>query len=597
MKKFWLVLIGFFILIVLILRGIPFLVNQYLNSNADRIVTNLMTRTSFFGGHEIAFGNIHLDYNYFGTYLKIEGIKVSPSNELSEENIQVDLTIDKLNVSGFQWYAYLFNNSISVDSAEISNIRIITSSPPIDSLDFQTKRAKKRKSNDYDLIEVEHFDLNYLNIELVNNLYDSVRVSLNDMNLHANGFQLTREDIEDPQSLFHVNWIKGSIESAEFHFDKFRQYAKVQNILLDTESRTMSMGYLGLLNKQGKYEYTSQFVDRQSWTKINDAKIELKGVHFGSFFRKGIVEVDTVYASDMHAEIFVDKRKPEDLAKRPQMIHQVFRNLGQVIHVDHTFIKNGYLKIEERPDNASPRSGFIFFSDINAHAINMSNYLEKRGENRLLRLESSAKLMGEGFLNAVIQYDLENEKGNFSLNGSLGKMNLKRLDPMIEPQAKASIKSGQLNNLKFEIQGNDYDASGKLTVLYENLELELLNTEFEKDRNIFRQLGAFIANKVILKSSNPKKNGETITGTVYYIRDAHKSMFSYWWKLIFSGLKSTLTGEDLEKMKEKEAERVSLESNLGKSHTDIEKINSKQEEEKGSRKERRQERKENKKPD
>ena len=145
---------------------------------------------------------------------------------MSEENIQVDLTIDKLNVSGFKWASYLLSNSISVDSAEISNIRIITSSPPIDSLDFQTKRVKKRKANDYDLIEVEHFDLNYLNIELVNNLYDSVRVSLNDMNLHANGFQLTKEDIEDRQSLFHVNWIKGSIESAEFHFDKFSHFKR-----------------------------------------------------------------------------------------------------------------------------------------------------------------------------------------------------------------------------------------------------------------------------------------------------------------------------------------------------------------------------------
>jgi hypothetical protein len=270
-----------------------------------------------------------------------------------------------------------------------------------------------------------------------------------------------------------------------------------------------------------------------------------------------------------------------------------------VIHIDHTFIKNGYLKIEERPDNASPRSGFIFFSDINAHAINMSNYLEKRGENRLLRLETSAKLMGEGFLNAVIQYDLENEKGDFILKGSLGKMNLKRLDSMIEPQAKASIKSGQLNNLKFEIQGNDYDASGKLNVLYENLELELLNADFERDRNVFRQIGAFIANKVILKSSNPKKNGETISGTVYYIRDTHKSMFSYWWKLIFSGLKSTLTGDDLEKMKDKEAVRVSMESNVGKSQKEKEKekVNSKPEVEKVGRKERRLERKENKKPD
>ncbi|MFD2199937.1 hypothetical protein [Shivajiella indica] len=599
MKKFWILLIGFFILILLILRGIPFLINQYLNANADRIVTNLITRTSFFGGHEISFGNIRLDYNYFGTYLKIENIRVFPSKELAEDDIKVDLTIDNLNVTGFQWSDFFMRNSISVDSALINNIRVVSSGPPIDSLDLKPKKKpKKEKSKDYDLIEVKHFDLNKLNIEVVNNLYDSVRISLKDMDLHANNFQLTKEDIEDPKSLFHVDWVKGSIQGAEFHFDKFRQYAKVEGITLDTKANTMSIGYLGLLNKLGRYEYTSQFADRQSWTQITEAQMDMKGVHFSSFFRKGIVEIDTVYANNMHVEIFVDKRKPEDLEKRPQMVHQIFGNLRQIIHIDHTFIKNGYLKIEERPDNKSPRSGYLYFSDMNAHAINVSNYIEKRGENKLLRLEASGKLMGLGLLNAVVQYDLENVKGNFSLKGSLGKMDLTSLRTMIEPQAKASIKSGQLNNLSFDIQGNDYDGTGKLTFLYENLEVELLNQDFERDRNVFRQIGAFIANNVVIKSNNPKKNGETMSGTVYYIRDTHKSMFSYWWKLIFSGLKSTLTGDDLEKLKKKELERVSGDN--GPKNTEKEsnaQNKSRPQEEKLSRKEKREARKESKKSD
>lgn len=571
------------------------MVNQYLNANADRIVTNLITRTSFFGGHEITFGKIKLDYNYFGTYLKIDKIKVFPSPELGEDDIKVDLTIDNLNVTGFKWSNYLLRNSITVDSALINNIQVISSGPPIDSLDFTPKNPKKGKAKDYDLIEVRNFDLYDLSIELVNNLYDSVRISLKDMDLHAKGFQLTKEDIEDPKALFHMDELKGEIELASFHFDKFRQHVLVKNIELDTKSSNMSFGYLGLLNKLGKYEYTSQFAERQSWTEINDAQIDMKGVNFGSFFRRGIIEVDTVNVSGMRVEIFVDKRKTEVMEKRPQMIHQLFNNLRQIIHIDHTFIKEGYLKVEERPDNQSPRSGFIFFSDLNAHVVNVSNYIEKRGENKLLSLDASGKLMGRGLLKTIVQYDLENVNGNFTFKGSLGKMDLTSLRTMIEPQAKATIRSGQLNNLNFDIQGNDYDGMGKLHILYDNLELELLNQDFKRDRNVLRQIGAFIANTVVIKSSNPKKNGETITGTVYYIRDIHKSMFAYWWKLIFSGLKSTLTGDDLEKMKEKEEERISGDADSRPDDKEI--TRKKPAEENLSRRERREIRKESKKSD
>lgn len=555
MKK---LLIAFLVLTVIgffAFKSIPTVVNKYLNSNADRLISNMITRTSSFGEHEVTFGEIILNYDYSGTYLKIKNIRVTPSESLGKDMIAVNLTVDHIDLTGFKWFPFLFRNTITVDSAILDNINIISSTPPWDSLFSEPKKAKKKNGKDYDLIEVKNFKLNDFSVEVKNNVYDSVRISLFDMDVTAKDFRLTKEDIENPKSLFEVGMIHGSLEKAQFHFDKFRQSTLVQDIVFDTKTKKMSIGYIGLHNKLDRYAYTALFPDRQSWIDISKAKMELSGVNFGSYFKKGIVEVDTLISDGLHLELFVDKRKKEDLKKRPQMIHQAMENLKQILHIEHLFLNNSYIKIEERPDNAAPRSAFLFFSDINAHITNVSNYIERRGKNRTLELDLKAKLMGEGPLSANVRFDLENPEGKFTLKGTLGKINLRSLNTMIEPEAKVGLKSGTINRLDFNILANDYDGSGELIIRYENLEVELLNKNYEEDEKVFRKIGSFLANRIVIKSNNPNKRGELKKGNVYFIRETHKSMFAYWWKLIFSGMKSTLTGESMEEMKRKALEK------------------------------------------
>lgn len=557
MKRFFFWVIGILLLVFLIARGLPFLINQYLNLNADRIVTNMITRTSSFGNHEVSFGEIKLDYDYFGTYLKISNISVSPSPLIGENAVKVNIKADHVDITGFQWYTFLFQNTISVDSAKLENIKIISSSPPFDSLHFEPKEKKRAESKDYDLIKVKFFDLKDFSVELKDNIHDSLKAELVDMNLRAMDFQLTKEDIRNPHSLFQVGLVKGKINKVAFHFDHFQQFVEVKNIELDTESKSMAFGHLGLFNKVPKYEYTSKFDDRQSYLKIEDAKLKLQGVNFEQYLRKGIVEVDTVYADNLQLELFVDKRKPENLNKRPQMLHHVFQNLQQVIHIDHMVLENSHILIEERPDNLSPRSASLFFSDVGASISNISNYQERRMDSQILNVDLTAKLMGQGPLQTNIKYDLDDASGNFWLKGTLGNLDLRLLNTMLEPEAKASLKSGVVNRLDFNIAGNDIEGTGELIIRYDNLELELLNKNFEKDQNIFRKIGSFLANKIIIKSSNPNNKGDLKKGQVFFQREVHKSVFNYWWKLIFSGLKSTVTGEDIHEMRKKEMEKKS----------------------------------------
>jgi hypothetical protein len=556
MRKRWIWIFALVFLIVLIMRGIPFLINLYLNDNADRIVSNMITRTSGFGDHQVQFGDIRLDYNYSGTFLQIHDISVKPLEAIDERKVKINLEAERLNISGFSWSSYFFSNTISVDTAVLDNITIYSALPPLDSLlSADSEPAIKPSENkDYDLITVGHFELNHFSVEAKNFINDSTRLSLQDLSVKSDNFRITKEHLQDPNALFDVDHVEGHIGGFELHFDDYRQFVRVKAIDLDTRKGLMRFGAFDLLHKMDKYQYTGQFEYRKGYLTLQDTEVEVRGIDFGAYLTRGIVVVDTLIARNLRLESFSDLRKKEDFDRRPKMVHETINGLEKLIHIRNAIVENGYIHIEERPDNKAPHAGSMFFSELNGHITNISNHKELRVDNDIMEMDASAKLMGKGLVKINVTYALESDIGRFRLKGSMGPMDLTVLNEMIEPEAKVSLKSGKLNRLDFNILGNDDSGEGDLIVRYENFEIELLNRDYEKDRNIFRRLGAFVANRVIIKSTNPQKNGDLREGKVYFERLKNKSMFNYWWQLILSGLKSTVTGDDLEEMKKKEAE-------------------------------------------
>ncbi len=561
MRKIWITVLSLLVFIGILYFLIPLGVNVYLNNNADRIVTNMITRTSTFGDHDVHFGDINFNYSFSGTFLRLKDVTVSPSERVTEDKIKFSMELDELGVTGFNWMSFLFRNTISVDSAILTNIHITSAVPPIDiiieSVDSANGKSKKKKkeNRDYDLIAVKNFDLQNMNIEVVDRQSDSTRLSLTRLDIETLDFEMTYEDIHSKVALFNVSRLHGSIEEAHFHFNEFRQYAYVKDIDLDTKDQSIHFGLLGLYNKLERYEYASQFDHRIGFLEVDKTQMDFRGFHFDNFIRKGIIEVDTLFARNVNIHSFMDKRKPDDMARRPPLLHTIFQNLEQVIHIENLFLEDAHIRIEERPENGVTQIAYLYFSDVNAHVTNVSNYREKQGDDQVMVIEASAKLMGEGLLKTTIKHDLGSEVGYFTLNGTLHGMDLTSVNTMIAPEAKAQLKSGKNNRLDFNIEADEYSGRGEVIVRYENLEIQLLNPDLE-NQNLLRKVGSFLANTFVVKSSNPKKNGELIKGTVYYVRDKHKPMFYYWWQLLFSGLKSTLTGDELEDLKKKEQAKL-----------------------------------------
>lgn len=552
-RNFWIKTAIFVVLLVLlIMRGVPLLVNIYLNANAEEIVSDMITRTNDFGGHEVSFGNIRFDYDYRGTYLHLADVRIFPGEEIAEnDKIKFDLTFDQARLTGFSWRGFLFQNSIRLDSAFIENLNIESVTPPIDSLTLNKQARTDRGGKDYEQISVNRIRVNKLSFENRDSYTDSTRLSIVDLFVFGDNFMLTKEDLADPDALFQVENIEGYMAEASVHLNDFRNVVYTHDFSFNTKEKKAEISQIRIRNKLEPYAYASEFKYETDWIELQEGNLQVEGLDFLSYFRQGAIHAEKLKISDMKIIVFRDKRKPDDMERRPLMIHEVFRELPIPLDIQEVEVINGYVSYEERPESGAPRSGMIFFDDINATITGMSNSQERLAENDEMVLKAESKLIGEGQINLEVTYFLNDTTGKFLMKGSIGAMDLLGLNKIIEPSTKVSLKNGRMNSLFFNIVADDIEGTGEVIVRYENVEIEILDKNFGHDQNIFQRIGSFLANKLILKSQNPNRKGELKKGAVYYPRDQHKFIFKYWWELVLSGLKSTITGDEEEDLRRK----------------------------------------------
>lgn len=511
----------------------------------------MIVRTGEFAGHEVHFGDISLDYDFTGTFLRLQDVEISPGEAISGNNkIRFQLSISEANLTGFLWTDFLFSNTIRLDTAYLENMTLESITPPLDSLDLGPDEKRQREGEDYDLIAVKHIRMNQLSFDNKDSYTDSSRLSMKDLFVFADNFELSKEMLDDADGLFKIDQIQGYMALATIHFNQYRNSISAENLSFDTNDEKLSVENVAFKNKLGKYEYIQQFSMETNWMEVHQGKLEVRGMDFQEYFQAGVIEAEHVLAKGIDLEVFRDKRMPDNTESRPKMIHEIIDGLPTRILIDTILVEAMKVTYEERPDNDAPRSGSIFLDQINATITPFTNFEEKLAEDDELKIKAEGLFMGAGKITLDASYFVTDPNGKFTLRGNIGPMDLTLVNQMIEPATQVALKQGKINEVFFNIIANDFDGTGEVIAKYENLEIEILDKNFEHNQNIFRKLGAFLANKLVIKSNNPNKRGELVKGPVYQQRDKTKFIFHYWFQLLLSGLKSTITGDTEAEMRE-----------------------------------------------
>ena len=227
---------------------------------------------------------------------------------------------------------------------------------------------------------------------------------------------------------------------------------------------------------------------------------------------------------------------PFDESRRPKILQDMIKSLKIPVSVDSLILSNAKATYTERTA-LSDLEGKIGFSKIHLRLMPFTNIKAANGAIPDFNLDATATIQDSSELKVSMNYLMNNPENLFKVKGSLNQFNMRIINPVLEPLALVSIRSGKVNRFQFDFSANQTSSNGQLFFGYDDLKISVLEV---KDGNTKEaKFASFLANTVLLKSKNPRGK-ELLPDEITFIRDQKRSDLNYLWKSIFSGVKNTL---------------------------------------------------------
>ena len=153
--------------------------------------------------------------------------------------------------------------------------------------------------------------------------------------------------------------------------------------------------------------------------------------------------------------------------------------------------------------------------------------------------------------NVVINLPLDKNKNSFSFSGQLDTMDLKILNPIIEPELRLRIKSGNLYHLTFNAFADSVESTGAMQMEYDKLKLNFMRKKSVLyELSPVQWLSSGIANNIIYRE-NPQQDLPARTGSMNFERNPNKGIINYIVMTLAEGAINTiLPGRNKKEIKE-----------------------------------------------
>src|SRR5258705_10487520 len=149
-----------------------------------------------------------------------------------------------------------------------------------------------------------------------------------------------------------------------------------------------------------------------------------------------------------------------------------FVRLPFAVKVDSILIRDSHILVEELPERGNT-TGVITFDNINASLTHLNNR-RTESDPTMAQLNITALLLNKGDIKASFQFPLDDSQV-YSAAGSVSKMNLATLNPVLSALGNVRVESGYLNTLTFQFNYTDLTSKGSLNIDYADLQLMSLD--------------------------------------------------------------------------------------------------------------------------
>jgi len=476
----------------------------------------------------------------------ISGLKISPLKpigKIHKTNFLATINIKQVNIDGFYFDKAIFDKQWNINEMHLENPTVYLE---MNKENNNKDSTQPNQNHSFRLppfinsLQVRRTTLIHASAEIKSWINDSVQTrSLTDFFLSIDGFRMDSASKSDWEKspLFFSDDIQLKTKQLSW-YSKDSMYAfSLKELGFSTHDKKIYIDSLKVNPRFSREDFSKKLGYQSDRLVANFQKIEAERFDFQKLVTEKKIMTEHVHIRGMNLESYRDRRIPLSSSLHPLLPLAMIKNIPYPLTIDTLILSDGQVVYEEQLEE---EPGKIFFNQMNAEVINLTNDHSVKEARASMDLYGTAYLMGKAPIEAWFHFPLQSSTDSFSFKGTIGELSLSEINPMLTKLVPIKISNGvatktEINN----VYANENFSHGKLEVQYKNLTVQLKSTEKDK----WSRLGIVLLNEainIILPDNNPNDNGKLRTGVIYYERDKRKGFFNFIWKSTLSGLKSTL---------------------------------------------------------
>lgn len=460
-----------------------------------------------------------MDIRVFSGYISLENPDLRVTNK-ADRSPHTLLKSKSISVTGFSYAKYLFKKEIHLSGLRLERPEIVYYKDHIRPEETKTDSVKSRPIS----VFINHFYLDKAAVSIRENNKDSVRLSLNDLNLEISDLHISHKTFNqkipveyrnvkaDGNDLFvkansydNLEVKKFSFENEDFIFNDLYYYTRYDKATLSRIIPTERDHYNIRLKTVGVSQFDVGFKDSLFFAKSKQITLQTPQVF-----------------------IYRDKVVKDDPAVKP-LYSSLVRNLPFSLSVDSVQIQQAFIKYTERvrEDN---EGGSIIFDHFDAQIAHLGNSYPQPTPTTI---KIKANFMENTPFTAAWQFDVQNQSDHFSFQANIGTLEAEKMNLFTEPNLRVRL-TGVTNKTYFTVDGNNDHSKTNLRINYNDFKVLFLNKENRQNKIL-----SAIVNIFVKKDS---KNQDEIfkEGSGETERDKTKSVFNFLWISLESALKNTM---------------------------------------------------------
>ena len=387
-----------------------------------------------------------------------------------------------------------------------------------------------------DMIQIDSVLIKGAHVRTSNRKTGKVIIDIRDIDLSLMDLLVDSISVNDSTRFLFSKSINVNVAKIEWPSpDKLYDY-RAENISLRSGPGNLSIDRVSIIPRLGENEFVNAIPTQQDRFNFSFNNIVFSDVDIQRLPDE-YLKAGTMTIGRSSFKIYRDLARPRDKKNRVgDYPHQVLDDIPLFFNIRKVIVRNSFVEYKER-NHITRQSGKVQFYSVNGTITNFTN--DKKLSNKVMQAAITSNFLNKTPLKTNWTFYLFHPKGKFDLTGSIGAIDGQALNSLAEPMGPASIEGGHLNEMTFDLHGNDYSMNGTVKMLYENLDVALLEKDKGATETDKKFLTSLIAN-FIIKKSNPKGDDEVRVQQVHLSRNINRSLFNLCWKTIFKGIQGTV---------------------------------------------------------